>query len=71
MAYVFTTTKDGICFYDYQGWHMFLRLPRMAYVFTTTKDGICSPGEGKEKERTTTYEMVLLHREIHEKGGVG
>ena len=50
---------------------MFLRLPRMAYVFTTTKDGICSPGEGKEKERKTTYEMALLHREIHEKGGVG
>ena len=38
------------------------RLPRMVYV---------SPGEGKEKERKTTYEMVRLHRERHEKGGVG
>ena len=32
---------------------------------------ICSPGEGKEKERKTTYEMARLHRERHEKGGVG
>ena len=38
---------------------------------STTKDGICSPGEGKEKERKTTYEMARLHRERHEKGGVG
>ena len=38
---------------------------------STTNDGICSPGEGKEKERKTTYEMVRLHRERHEKGGVG
>ncbi len=30
---------------------------------STTKDGICSPGEGKEKERKTTYEMARLHRE--------
>ena len=38
----------------------------------TTKDGIlCSPGEGKEKERKTTYEKARLHRERHEKGGVG
>ena len=28
---------------------------------STTKDGICSPGEGKEKERKTTYEMARLH----------
>ena len=34
---------------------------------STTKDGICSPGEGKEKERKTTYEMARLHRERHEK----
>ena len=33
---------------------------------STTKDSICSPGEGKEKERKTTYEM-----ERHEKGRVG
>ena len=33
--------------------------------------GICSPGEGKEKERKTTYEMARLHRERYEKGGVG
>ena len=38
---------------------------------STTKDGICSPGERKEKERKTTYEMARLHRERHEKGGVG
>ena len=38
---------------------------------STTKDGICSPGEGNEKERKTTYEMARLHRERHEKGGVG
>ena len=38
---------------------------------STTKDGICSPGEGKQKERKTTYEMARLHRERHEKGGVG
>ena len=30
---------------------------------STTKDGICSPGEGKEKERKTTYEMARLHRD--------
>ena len=30
---------------------------------STTKDGICSPGEGKKKERNTTYEMARLHRE--------
>ena len=33
---------------------------------STAKDGICSPGEGKEKERKTTYEMVRLHRETWE-----
>ena len=38
---------------------------------STTKDGICSPEEGKVKERKTTYEMARLHRERHEKGGVG
>ena len=38
------------------------RLPRMT---------LCSPGEGKEKERKTTYEMARLHRERNEKGGVG
>ena len=38
---------------------------------STTKEGICSPGEGKEKERKATYEMARLHRERHEKGGVG
>ena len=38
---------------------------------STTKDGICSPGEGKEKERKTTYEMARLHRERYESGGVG
>ena len=39
---------------------------------STTKHGIlCSPGEGKEKERKTTYEMARLHRERHEKGGDG
>ena len=38
---------------------------------SATKDGICSPGESKEKERKTTYEMARLHRERHEKGGVG
>ena len=38
---------------------------------STTKDGICSPGEGKEKERKTTYEMARLHRERLEKCGVG
>ena len=37
---------------------------------STTKDGICSPGDWKEKERKTTYEMARLHRERHEKGGV-
>ena len=26
---------------------------------------------GEEKERKTTYEMGRLHRERHEKGGVG
>ena len=40
------------------------RLPRMAYR------PICSSGEGKEKERKTTYEMARLHRERHKKGGV-
>ena len=29
----------------------------------------CSPGEGKENEGKTTYEMARLHRERHEKGG--
>ena len=38
---------------------------------STTKNGICSPGDGKEKERKTTYEMARLHRERHVKGGVG
>ena len=37
---------------------------------STTKVGICSPGEGKGKERKTTYEMARLHRERHDKGGV-
>ncbi len=37
----------------------------------TTKDGICSPGEGKDKERETTYKMARMHRERHQKGGVG
>ncbi len=31
---------------------------------STTKDGICSPGEGKEKEWKTTYEMARLHRDM-------
>ena len=31
----------------------------------------CSPGEGKDNEGKTTYEMARLHRERHEKGGVG
>ena len=35
---------------------------------SNTKEGICSPGEGREKERKTTYEMARLHRERHEKG---
>ena len=38
---------------------------------SATNYGICSPGEGKEKERRTTYEMARLHRERHEKGRVG
>ena len=38
---------------------------------STTKDGTCSPAEEKEKERKTTYKMARLHRERHEKGGVG
>ena len=44
---------------------------RMNERRSTTKDVTCSPGEGKEKERKTTYEMARLHRERHEKGGVG
>ena len=40
-------------------------------IGSTTKNGICSPGEGKGKERKTTYEMARLHRERYEKGGVG
>ena len=47
------------------------RLQKTDYQGSTTKDGICSPGKRKEKERKTTYEMARLHRERHEKGGVG
>ena len=47
------------------------RLKWAGQVERTKEDGICSPGDGKEKERKTTYEMAQLHRERHEKGGVG
>ena len=37
------------------------RTCRMNERESTTKDGICSPGEGKETERKTMYEMARLH----------